>query len=311
MDKRMKKMIKYILTAISALAFGFVATSCDEEYTTYSDAEYVMFADTLSTHMVVSDAEYFSVPVASTVACDYDRTFGVEVIDRGSNAIEGKHYRLLSNTVTIPAGKQATEVKIKGFYDQIEATDSLGVVLRLVMPEQLEWDLYKEYNQTKVVMYKACPFDINNFVGPCILTSLLLYNYPGENMSYQRLIRSERHPSEENMVILRDAFFDGYDVTLTFDPADPARPLVTMDKDQVLSDSGSIFGMIHGDNKVLVTHSPYNPSYFNACQRFVELWIHVYVENLGASVGTVGNFYNILEWISEEEADRLEREEGM
>lgn len=293
-----------MMSAVAAL----FTVACDEEYVTYSDAEYVMFAEQQSTNMVLADQEYFSVPVASTVACDYDRTFGVEVVDKGSNAIEGKHYRLLSNSVTIPAGKLAADVKIAGLYDNIEPTDSLGFVLKLVMPEQLKFNLYEDSDMTKVVMYKSCPFDRNNFTGWCILTSLLLRDYPGDNVSYQRLIRTEAHPTESNTVILRSCFYDGYDVTITFNPEDPANPLVTMDKDQIISDESSVFGQILGDNKILTTHSNYYPSYFNSCQRFVELWNHVYVENLGETVGTVGHYYNILEWISDEEAERLQRE---
>ena len=269
-----------------------------------------MFADSVSTNMILADAEYFTVPVASTVACDYDRTFGVEVVDKGSNAIEGLHYYLESNTITIPAGELATDVKVVGLYDNIEPTDSLGFVLRLAMPEQLEWDLYPEGNTTKVIMYKSCPFEVNNFTGWCMVTSLLLRSYPGDNTSFQRLIQTEAHPTEENTVILRDCFYDGYDLTIKFNPEDPANPLVTMDKDQLLSDEASVFGQILGDNKILTTHSPYYPSYFNSCQRFVELWNHVYVENLGETVGTVGHFYSILEWVSDEEADRL-RKEGL
>ena len=302
----MKKI--YLILAL-ALTLGFV--SCDEEYVTYSDAEYVMFAQEQSENLVLADAEYFTVPVASTVACDYDRTFGVEVVDKGSNAIEGKHYRLLSNSVTIPAGKLAADVKVAGIYDNIEATDSLGFVLKLVMPKQLKWDLYQGSDQTNVVMYKGCPFDRNNFTGWCIITSLLLRDYPGDNTAYQRLIRTEAHPSEENTVILRSCFYDGYDITITFHPENLANPLVTMDKDQVLSDEASVFGQILGDNHILTTHSNINPSYFNSCQRFVELWNHVYVENLGQTIGTVGHYYNILEWISDEEAERLKRENGL
>lgn len=302
----MKKI--YLILAL-ALTLGFV--SCDEEYVTYSDAEYVMFAQEQSINMVLSDQEYFTVPVSSTIACDYDRTFGVEVIDKGSNAVEGKHYRLLSNSVTIPAGKLVADVKVAGNYENIEATDSLGFVLKLVMPKQLKWDLYEGSDQTNVVMYKGCPFDRNNFTGWCIITSLLLRDYPGDNAGYQRLIRTEAHPTEENTVILRSCFYDGYDLTITFNPENPANPLVTMDKDQVLSDEASVFGQILGDNHILTTHSRYYPSYFNSCQRFVELWNHVYVENLGQAVGTVGHFYNILEWISDEEAERLQRENGM
>ena len=64
----------------------------------------------------------------------------------------------------------------------------------------------------------------------------------------------------------------------------------------------------YGDNKILSHHSPYNKSYFNSCQRFVELWNHVYVENLGELVGNVGDFYNVLEWVSDEEADALRKD---
>ena len=213
--------------------------------------------------------------------------------------------------VTIPAGEMAAKVRVRGNYDKIEATDSLGFVLRLVMPEQLEWDLYPNGSQTKVVMYKSCPFDVNNFSGWCVMTSLLLYNYPGENTSYQRLVKADLHPTEENTIILRNCFYDGYDVKMRFDASNPAQPKITMDEDQVLSDEASVFGMIHGDNKLLGTTSPYNESYFNSCQRFAVVWLYVYVKNLGTMVGTVGNFYNIFEWVSDEEAERLQREDGM
>lgn len=282
--------------------------SCKEQYTTYSDAEYVMFADSLSTNMVEKSNSRFTVPIASTVARDYDRTFGVEVVDAGSNAVEGKHYRIISNTVTIPAGKTSANVEVEGIYDNIGATDSLGFRLRLVMNSALKWDLYKDSDMTKVVMYKSCPYDRNNFTGYAVLSSLLLRDYPGENSSYQKVVYTEAHPTEPDMIIIRDAFYNGYDVTLTFDGADPAEPRITMDSDQVLSDETSVFGQILGDNHILGDDSPIYTSYFNSCQRFAVLWLHVYVEDLGQMIGTVGHFYNILEWISDEEAERLKRE---
>ena len=124
----MKHIFRYI--AISFLAAA-VLTGCKENYVTYDDAEYVMFADTMATYPVRMDVEYFSIPVVSTVVRDYDRTFGVEVIDKGNNAIENLHYRLKSNTVTIKAGEIRADVLVHGFYDNIEATDSLGFQLRL------------------------------------------------------------------------------------------------------------------------------------------------------------------------------------
>ena len=295
---------RLIIFALVALAL----LSCKEQYTTYSDAEYVMFADSISTNMVQKDNSRFTVAVASTVARNYDRTFGVEIVDAGSNAIEGKHYRLLTSSVTIPAGKLATDVVVEGIYDNIEATDSLGFCRRLVMAEQLKWNLYPNSDCTKVTMYKSCPFDRNTFTGYAVLSSLLLRDYPGENTSYQKVVYTEPHPTEQDMIIVRDCFYKGYDVTLTLHGEDAAEPRITMDKDQVLSDEASVFGQILGDNHILGDDSPYYTSYFNSCQRFAVLWLHVYVEDLGTPIGTVGNFYNVLEWVSDEEAERLKRE---
>lgn len=297
----MKKLPIYILVALALF-------SCKEQYTKYSDAEYVMFADSISTNMVQKEQSRFTVAVSSTVARSYDRTFGVEVVDAGSNAIEGKHYRLLTSSVTIPAGELAADVEVEGIYDNIEATDSLGFQLRLVMPEQLKWSLYPNSDCTKVTMYKSCPFDRNTFTGYAVLTSLLLRDYPGENMSYQKVIYTEPHPTEEDMIVLHDCFYNGYDITLTLHGGNAAEPKVTMESDQVLSDEASVFGQILGDNHILGDDSPYYTSYFNTCQRFAVLWLRVYVENLGTTIGTVGNYYNVIEWISDEEADRLKRE---
>ena len=299
--------MKQIFRVLIAVLLFVGATSCREQYTSYSDKEYVMFADTLSHNVVLENQEYFTVTVASTVARDYDRTFGVEIIDEGSNAIEGIHYRLLSNSVTIPAGKLAADVRVHGIYENIEAADSLGFGLRLVMPEALKFDsLYKNSNRTKVVMSKVCPYSIDNFTGWCVVTSLMLYNYPGTNESYQRLVKCEK--LDEQSIIIRNFLYDGYDVTMRFNSSDPAKPMVEMDNDQILSDEASVFGQILGDNHILCGESPYNESYFNSCQRFAVLWLNVYVYDLGDPIGTVGQFYNILEWVSDEEAERLKRE---
>lgn len=301
----MKQILKYIaLPLVAVLSLG----SCHESYVTYSDAEYVMFADTLATYPVQQDVEYFSIPVVSTVTRDYDRTFGVEIIDKGSDAIENVHYRLQSNTITIKAGETRADVLVHGCYDNIGDTDALGFRLQLVMNDALEMPLYGK--QTKAVLMKSCPFDINDFTGYCVLTSMFLYDYSITG-SYQRLIRTEKHPVEDNMIICHDWINDGYDVTMTFHPEDPMKPFVTMEEGQVASDEASFFGTAHGDDKILVTDSFYYDSIFYPCGSYLYVWTEMYVENLGQSVGTVGHFYNIMEWISDEEAERLKIEEGM
>ena len=301
----MNCIFKYISIAVAAVC---TIVGCKESYVTYSDAEYVMFADTMATYPVQKDVEYFSIPVVSTVVRDYDRTFGVEIIDKGNNAIENLHYRLQSNTVTIKAGETRADVLVHGYYDNIGVTDSLGFQLQLIMNDALVMPLYGK--QTKAVLMKSCPFDINDFTGYCILTSMFLYNY-SPTREYERLIYTEKHPTEENTVICRNWINDGYDVTLTFHPEDPMKPFVTMDRGQIASDEGSFFGIAHGDDKILVTNSSINDSMFYPCGGYLYLWAEMYVENMGEPVGTVGHFYNIMEWISDEEADRLKNEEGL
>ena len=301
----MKQILKY--TTLAFLA-AVIMSSCKESYVTYSDAEYVMFADTLATYPVQKDVEYFDIPVVSTVARDYDRTFGVEIIDKGSNAIENHHYHLQSNTITIKAGELRADVKVHGYYDNIGPTDSIGFQLRLVMKDELEMPMYGK--ETKAVLMKSCPFDINDFTGFCVLTSMFLYNYSVTGR-YQRLVYTEKHPTEDNMIICRNWLNDGYDVTMTFHPEDPLKPFVTMDEGQVASDEGSFFGQTHGDDKILVRNSAYYDSIFYPCGSYLYLWTEMYVENLGSPVGTVGHFYNIMEWVSDEEAERLKNEEGL
>ena len=298
----MKHILRYIVFLMAACVS---MTACHERYVTYSDAEYVMFADTLGTYPVQPDVEWISIPVVSTVTRDYDRTFGVEIIDKNSNAIENHHYRLESNTITIKAGETRADVRVHGYYDNIEATDSLGITLQLVMNDNLEMPLYGK--QAKAVLMKSCPFDINGFTGYCVLTSMFLYDYSITG-SYQRLVYTEKHPTEENMIICRSWINDGYDVTMTFHPEDPMKPFVTMDEGQVASDEGSFFGIAHGDNRILVRNSALYDSIFYPCGNYLYIWTEMYVENLGTPVGTVGHFYNIMEWVSDEEAERLKRE---
>lgn len=300
----MKQTLKYMTLILAVLLAG----ACQERYVTYDDAEYVMFADTLATYPVQQDVEWFSIPVISTVVRDYDRTFGVEIIDKSSNAIENHHYRLQSNTITIKAGETRADVMVHGYYDNIGATDSLGFTLQLVMDDRLEMPLYGK--QAKAVLMKSCPFDINNFTGYAVLTSMFLYNYSLTG-SYQRLVYTEKHPTEENMIICRSWIRDGYDVTMTFHPEDPMKPFVTMEAGQIASDEASFFGITHGDDKILVTDSALYDSIFYPCGDYLYIWTEMYVENLGTPVGTVGHFYNIMEWISDEEAERLKIEEGM
>ena len=188
----MKHIIRY---SVFYLMAATLLSACHERYVTYDDAEYVMFADTLKVYPILEEAEEFSIPVVSTVVRDYDRTFGVEVIDKTSNAIERKHYTILSNTVVIKAGETRADIRVRADFDSFEPTDSLGFTLQLVMNDNLEMPLYGK--QTKAVLMKSGPFDMEMFTGYCVLSSMFLQQY-NQVGGFNRLVYTEPHPTLKN-----------------------------------------------------------------------------------------------------------------
>ena len=295
----MKQIFKFIAISFAAvMAFS----ACQERYVTYDGDEYVMFADTLAVYPVMEGAEEFSIPVVSTVVRDYDRTFGVEVIDRLSNAIERKHYSLESNTITIKAGDTRADVKVRGHYENIGEADSLGFALQLVMKDELVMPLYGK--QTKAVIMKTGKFDRSKFTGYCVLSSMFLQNY-SQNGGYNRLVYTEPHPTLNNTIICRNWLKDGYDVELTFNDEDPLMPVVTMAR-TVAGDQGSFFGTSYGQwgDKLYVRSSNLAQSIFYPLGGYLYIWTEFSVDEYGI----VGDFYNVMQWVTDEEAERIMRE---
>ena len=89
-------MKHYLAGLCTTVIIGCSLAGCDEDHVTYDGPNYVMFSDTLST-IAIQNNDYHDVYISATQACGYDRTYGVEVIDKESNAIEGKHYSIESN----------------------------------------------------------------------------------------------------------------------------------------------------------------------------------------------------------------------
>lgn len=306
----MKKLIIGCM-AVVAILIGFAG--CDQDKVLYNGANYLMFSDTLYQYPVQETNEVFNVPVSATRAADHDRTFAVEIIDKESNAIEGKHYKLLSNTVTIKAGELAANVEVQGIYENIGKTDSLGFALHLIIPENEQWDLY-EYKGTeaKVVMQKSCPFDINNFTGYCKVTSTLFssdyYQALSPNVDL-RLIKSEVVEGEENTIVLHGLYYDGYDTKIKFNRKNILEPLIEMEK-QVVGTTSLLFGTNYGDGNLQLTQPTGYVSYFNTCLNFVFQYVTLSVDNKdGTPFGVVDTYANIIEWIDDKEAEKL-KEQG-
>lgn len=284
-------------------ALLLISVGCEETRTTYNGPDYIMFSDSLYVLPVQNNEDYFDIPVSATKPCDYDRTLAVEIIDRNSNAIEGIHYELESNTITIKSGELVANVKVRGFYDNIGVADSLGFALRLVTEENTHWDIYGI--DANVVLQKTCPFNIYDFEGYCLLTSTYLYNYTNVD---KRLIHSVVDTENENTIILKDYFYDGYDVKIKFTTDDLLNPLIEMEE-QVFGPTSEAFGTLYGDGLIKMYQPSYYTSYYSSCEQFIYQYMTLYVQNKdGSMYGTVGSFMNIVKWISDDEAEKLKRE---
>lgn len=303
------KRIIFVLFA-AALTLSFVC--CDEEVKTYTGPEYIMFTDTSTTCPVQEEGDYISIPVASTVAYDYDRTISVEIVDNGSSAIEGVHYRLKSNIVTIKAGELTGSIMIKGNYENIEATDTLSFIIQLITPGSVKWNLYADHEKTKVHLKKVCPLSIDNFTGYCIVTSTFAYNFLGY---LQKLIHTEKHPTLPNTVVLKDFIRPGFNLNITFNNDDVLTPKVTIPDGQIVSNEVStIFGGLPGigDDKLRVGAALSEKSSYQSCDNTAKIYLEYYINRMnGKKFVTAGDYYHSLQWISDAEAEIFIKEGGL
>lgn len=294
---------KIFLGMVASLVMLAGLTSCEEQRTVYDGPLYIMFADTLSVLGVENSEEVFDIHIAATQACDKDRTLAVEVVDKESSAIEGVHYTLESNTVVIKAGELATSVRVRAIYDNLTIDEDPTLVLRLITDDDVQWSLY-EGNETKVILRKICPFDINAFTGYAVVTSTFLMDYSIKDM---RLITTEVDPEDSTAVILHDYFYDGYDMKVRFTTEDMLNPLIEMD-DQTMATTGEAFGTIYGDGMLHAYQPSSLVSYYSSCEKFIFQYMTVWVPGMAEGTNVVGTFINAVEWISDDEARILKNQ---
>ncbi|MBQ8219984.1 MAG: DUF4984 domain-containing protein [Bacteroidaceae bacterium] len=294
---------KIFLGMVASLVMLAGLTSCEEQRTVYDGPLYIMFADTLSVLGVENSEEVFDIHIAATQASDKDRTLAVEVVDKESSAIEGFHYTLESNTVVIKAGELATSVRVRAIYDNLTIDEDPTLVLRLITDDDVQWSLY-EGNETKVILRKICPFDINAFTGYAVVTSTFLMDYSIKDM---RLITTEVDPEDSTAVILHDYFYDGYDMKVRFTTEDMLNPLIEMD-DQTMATTGEAFGTIYGDGMLHAYQPSSLVSYYSSCEKFIFQYMTVWVPGMAEGTNVVGTFINAVEWISDDEARILKNQ---
>ena len=293
---------KSFATLVSLLSVTLLMFSCDQKEYVYSNNEYIMFSDTLNVFPVTNESGVtFDIDVASTLACDYDRTFGVYVVDKGSNAIENVHYKLKSNNVTIKAGETAAKVEIEGFYDNIEVGDSIGFNLGIIIPDNVEWDLYK--TTTSVLLAKSCPFNIEDWTsteggvnedGEPFGNFILYCTFPfGTDDITKRLI--EGYKIDDNRIRFKDMLVLNHDIIMTFNDDNLLVPSI-----KVLSQSA--FPEFNNGMVTLATH-PAKMSIYSNCDKFMACSLLANVEGYGS----FGSYDYIFEWIDEDAANEIRK----
>lgn len=270
------------LLLLTAIVWGL--GGCEADETVYSGPEYVMFSDSVAVMPIFNKDTIFKVNIASTVSCDYDRTFAVEVLDAKSNAVQGQHYELLEHNVTIKAGERAGFVTMKGHYDNIGPKDSLSVCLKLVEDQRLKWGLYPD--EMYVELVKCYPFDIEAFTD-----NIRMYaTFPFSSSEVKTfLLKAEK--KDDRTLILKEAFAHNYDLKLKFDDSDPLNPVVNIPS-QVGFVDGS-YGLVY------VRTVETSPSVYSISDRIVMLQLEFYIPG----VGSFGVHKLVLQWITQEEAD--------
>lgn len=291
------------MTTLRHIFYGGIAllgllAGCQAEKTTYDGPNYILFSADSHTLGILDSEEWFEIPISATRTANEERTIGVEVVASESSAIEGLHYILESNTLTIPKGELTTAVRIKGLAENIDINSMLSIKLRLVIDPELVWDAYGI--ESEVQLQRCCPFDINNFTGYAKITSTWTMQYMNAEA---RLVRTERDLKDQNTIIIKDMFYDGYDIRLRLNSDDRLNPTVEL-AEQVLGTTGEAFGTIYGNGKLMMAEPTGYTSYYGTCENFLVLYSMMYVDG----VGIVGTYVNIFEWISDLEAERIMRE---
>ena len=271
---------------------------CKAEPTTIEGDEIVAFSTRNHTFGILDSEEWFEIPIEATQAANYNRNVGVEVIAAESSAIEGRHFELESHTVTIKEGKKSATVRIKGIPSTIAPNTSLTLKLKLILNND---EKVQRGTEAVVTLQRCCDFDINNFAGYAVVTSQWSMEYMNRD---SHLVHTHVDEKEEDVIVIEDFFYEGCDIRVKLNSEDRLNPTAELYGAQVIGSTGEAFGTIYGDGKLMCDNVEGYLSYYSTCENFLVIYTLMYVEE----VGMVGAYVNILEWVSDDEAERIMRE---
>lgn len=280
----MRKNILYPIFLV--LLFISSLMSCSNEPILYEGGDYVMFSDSVVYVPVTPDTEsVFELPVSLTKAQAKDKTYGIEVVIKKTNAVEGIHYELLTHNVTIKAGETKSSVKLKGLYDNIVYGDHLQISLKLLASKNDIWDVYGQ--ETRLLLIKCPDFSIDKFVG-----NVRFYaGFPFAQNMTAFLTTTEKF--DGNTLLLKNTFSNKRDLRIDFltNENNPFENRVVVKEQNVMIDP------YYGDVMARTVDS--NPSHYITEAGSIFLYLELYVPG----VGSFGVYPYVIRWITQAEAD--------
>lgn len=268
------------------LLFTVFVSSCSKEDVLYSGNDYVLFADTMAYVPVTEDQnKTFDVEISATKVSGVDRNYAVELVVNKSNAIEGHHFDLVSNNLTIKAGELSGKIQVKGYYDNIVYGEKLEFTLRLLAPKDQKWELYGD--EAKLSLIKCPKFDINKFAG-----NLRMYAaFPFSQSMTTFLLKSE--VLNDSTLLIKAPFDSRMDLKVRFhtNENDPFQDAVTVFEQQAFPDVSN--GIVY------VRSVDTRPSYYVTEAGMLNLYLDLFVPQLG----TFGVYQYLFKWIPQHEVD--------
>jgi len=157
-------MKKYILLFCSVV-FIFGLTSCVDESMDFDTnggkgLDFVHFVRNTQTLSAKKDAYITTITVGKTHKSTQAQTYTLSIIpDIASPAIEGTHYTLSSNTITIPAGEYTGSITLTADVNNLP-TDIVSVTFTINSDEAIDWG-----KSMKMNMHLVCDFDASLLIG--------------------------------------------------------------------------------------------------------------------------------------------------
>lgn len=262
----------------------FLAAACTSriEDIRYEGDAFIQFSDSDYVMPVTEKDVVFEVPVGVTAAAPYDRTVAVSVDVRNSNALEGYHFTIENNNVTIPAGRLSGTLRMHGLYDNIDSVDdSLTVTLRLLTSEQNISPIYKD--AARVRIQKVRPFRIDDYVGDLQMTCTFPFSTSSVTQFYVKSVKVN-----DSTLLVKKPFDSTHDLTLRFH-SDAANPL-----DQSISMVEQIAFTDNDFGQVAMRTVDGVPSYYLPENRAFVLYLEAYLVRLG----TFGSYFYVFEWVT-------------